>query len=135
MIAAEQHGMVRLRSVHSFADTLAKLEAILAEKSIRIFCRIDHSGEAARAGIQMNPTFLLIFGAPEAGTPLMIEAPTLALDLPLKVLISEDDDGAVWITQNSVAYLQSRHAVLSEAAPLDAAIRLITKAAGSESHM
>ncbi len=79
----------------------------------------------------MNPAFLLIFGAPQAGTPLMIEAPTLALDLPLKILITEDEDGAVWITQNSVAYLRSRHAVLSEAAPLDAAIRLMTQAAGN----
>ena len=131
MFAAEQHGMMRVRSQHSFTETLAKLEAAIAEKGIRMFCRVDHSGEAAAVGMQMNPTCLLIFGAPKAGTPLMIEAPTLALDLPLKVLVSQDDDGRVWVTQNSVAYLRTRHALVAEAAALDAAISLVTHVAGS----
>jgi uncharacterized protein (DUF302 family) len=91
-----------------------RLESTLDARGIKIFARIDFSGDAERAGLKMNPTGLLIFGNPKAGTPLMIAAPTLALDLPLKVLVSEDGDGKVMVSYNSPAYLRDRHGIPEE---------------------
>ncbi len=76
-----------------------------------IFATVDHSGEAAKAGLSLRPTKLLIFGSPKQGTPLMQEAPTVAIDLPLKALVWEDAAGKVWLTYNDPAYLQNRHGV------------------------
>ena len=78
------------------------------------FCHVDHSGEAEKAGLKMNPTQLIIFGNPKGGTPLMIAAPTLAIDLPLKALIWEDGDGKVWLSYNSAEFLKHRHNVPDE---------------------
>jgi len=75
---------------------------------------VDHSGEAEKAGLQMRPTQLLIFGSPKAGTPLMVASPTLAIDLPLKALAWEDGNGAVWLSYNSPEYLQQRHKIPGE---------------------
>jgi len=102
-------GIITIPSHHSVNETVAKLEEILQAKGVRLFAVIDHSGEAEKAGLQMRPTKLLIFGNPKAGTPLMIAAPSIAIDLPLKVLVREDADGKVWISYNSPAYLQARH--------------------------
>jgi uncharacterized protein (DUF302 family) len=74
-----------------------------------VFALIDHSGEAAKAGMTMRPTKLLIFGNPQAGTPLMLAAPRSAIDLPLKLLVWEDGQGRVWISYNSLSYLGERH--------------------------
>jgi uncharacterized protein (DUF302 family) len=101
--------MVHLSSPHSVVETLQRLEALVKSKGLTIFCRVDHSGEAAKAGLKMKPTQLLIFGSPQAGTPLMLASPTLAIDLPLKALIWEDADGKVWVSYNSTEYLKSRH--------------------------
>jgi uncharacterized protein (DUF302 family) len=101
--------MISIPGNHPVERTVEKLEEILRAKGVKLFALIDHSGEAARAGIAMRPTKLLIFGNPSAGTPLMIASPGMALDLPLKLLVWEDADGKVWITYNSPAYLQSRH--------------------------
>src|SRR6202040_3788403 len=86
-----------------------RLETIVQSKGIAILARIDHSGDAAKAGLEMHPTKLLIFGNAKAGTPLMIASPTVAIDLPLKALVWEDADGKVWLSYNSPAYLQQRH--------------------------
>lgn len=102
-------GIVRSQSRYSFAETVEKLEALLQEKSIHLFTIIDHSGEAARAGLSMPPTKVLIFGNPKGGTPLMLAAPSLAIDLPLKILVAEDAQGKVWLSWNDPAYLQERH--------------------------
>lgn len=103
------HGMVHISTRHSVEEALAKLQTILKTKGVPIFVLVDHSGEAAKVGMEMHPTKLLIFGNPKGGTPLMLAAPTIALDLPLKILIWEDDKGKIWVTYNTVEYLTERH--------------------------
>lgn len=103
------NGIVNLPSKHSVDATLEKLKGILEEKGITIFAIVDHSGEAEKAGFEMHPTKLLIFGNPTAGTPLMLAAPSVAIDLPLKILIWEDKKGKVWVSYNSSDYLKERH--------------------------
>jgi uncharacterized protein (DUF302 family) len=102
-------GIVSLPSIHSVDQTVETLEKILQAKGVKLFALVDHSGEAERAGMQMQPTKLVIFGNPKAGTPLMIASPSIAIDLPLKILIWEDSNGKVWISYNSPTYLQARH--------------------------
>ena len=102
-------GLVSIPSSHTVEETITRLRESLAAKGIMIFAVIDHSGEAQRAGLSMPPTQVVIFGNPKGGTPLMISAPSVAIDLPLKLLIAEDDQGAVTITWNSPAYLKERH--------------------------
>src|SRR6202162_2870610 len=109
MTSNPQNGIVTIPSHQSVDQTVQKLEAILQAKGVKLFALIDHSGEAEKAGMQMPPTKLLIFGNPKAGTPLMIAAPSIAIDLPLKVLVWEDLDGKVWMSYNSPTYLQARH--------------------------
>jgi uncharacterized protein (DUF302 family) len=94
---------------HSVDETAEKLQAILRAKGIALFALVDHSGEAAKVGMKMRPTKLLIFGNPKAGTPLMQASPSIAIDLPLKILIWEDAAGKVWVSYNSAAYLRERH--------------------------
>jgi uncharacterized protein (DUF302 family) len=101
--------MIHLSSPYSVPETLQRLEALLTSKGLTIFCRIDHSGEAEKAGLKMNPTKLIIFGSPKSGTPLMLAAPTLAIDLPLKALVWQDSAGKAWLSYNSPEYLQARH--------------------------
>jgi uncharacterized protein (DUF302 family) len=97
MTSRPDNGIIHLRSPYTFANTLQRLESAITTKGIAIFARIDHSGEAAKVGLTMPPTGLLIFGSPKSGTPLMIASPALALDLPLKALVSQDTEGAVWL--------------------------------------
>jgi uncharacterized protein (DUF302 family) len=106
-----ENGMIHLNSPHSVSETLARLETIVQSKGIAILALIDHSGDAAKAGLEMHPTKLLIFGNAKAGTPLMIASPTVAIDLPLKAFVWEDADDNVWLSYNSPAYLQQRHAI------------------------
>jgi uncharacterized protein (DUF302 family) len=109
MTSLPNNGMVHLISPYSVLETLARLEALLKAKGLAIFARVDHSGEAAKVGLQMRPTEVLMFGSPKAGTPLMVAAPTVAIDLPLKALVWEDADGKVWLSYNSPEYLRQRH--------------------------
>ena len=102
-------GLIHTSSPFSVADTLQKLETVLRDKGMTIFARIDHSGEAAKVGMEMHPTQLLIFGNPRGGTPPMLAAPTLAIDLPLRALVWKDAEGTVCITHTSSEYLQRRH--------------------------
>lgn len=102
-------GIVTIPGHQPVDSIVAKLEQILEAKGVKLFALIDHSGEAQKAGLQMLPTKLLIFGNPKAGTPLMVAAPSIAIDLPMKILVWEDSDGNVWISYNDPAYLQSRH--------------------------
>jgi len=123
-------GLINIPSSHSVDETVTKLEGILQAKGITVFALVDHSGEAAKAGMKMRPTKLLIFGNPRAGTPVMLAAPSRAIDLPLKILVWEDDQGKVWITYNSPSYLQERHNLRSELLPNIAVIEtLAVKAA------
>jgi uncharacterized protein (DUF302 family) len=109
MTSPSGNGMVHLPSPYSVTTALQRLESVIATKGLTIFARIDHSGEAAKVGLKMPPTELLLFGSPKSGTPLMIASPTLALDLPLKALVWQDVDGAVWLSYNSPGFLQQRH--------------------------
>src|ERR1700691_2389225 len=109
--AVNNNGIVSKPSHHSVDETLAKLQAILQAKGVAVFALVDHSGEAAKVAMKMRPTKLLIFGNPKAGTPLMLAAPGIAIDLPLKILIWEDGEGKVWVSYNSSSYLMERHSV------------------------
>jgi uncharacterized protein (DUF302 family) len=102
-------GIVDVPSNHSVDETVERLKVILQSKGITLFALIDHSGEAAKVGMKMPPTKLLIFGNPKAGTPLMLAAPSIATDLPLKILVWEDGQGKVWLSYNSPEYLKERH--------------------------
>lgn len=102
-------GMVDVASNHSVEETVQKIKSILQSKGITLFALVDHSGEAEKVGLEMRPTKLLIFGSPKAGTPLMLAAPRVAIDLPLKILVWEDQYAKVWVTYNSPEYLLQRH--------------------------
>src|SRR6266849_7104888 len=103
------NGIIDVPSLYSMPETTARLQSVLKEKGITVFALIDHSGEAEKAGLTMRPTQLLIFGSPKGGTPLMVAAPRLAIDLPLKALAWQDEHGKVWLSYNSPEYLQQRH--------------------------
>ncbi|MBB6144461.1 uncharacterized protein (DUF302 family) [Silvibacterium bohemicum] len=107
-------GLVHLKSPRSVPDTILRLADLVRAKGLTLLAKIDHSGDAAKVGLRMNPTELLIFGSPKAGTPLMMAAPTLAIDLPLKALAWQDSDGSVWLTYNSTSYLAERHGIPDE---------------------
>jgi uncharacterized protein (DUF302 family) len=113
MMRNEENGIVTITGHQSVDQTVQKLEELLREKGVKQFALIDHSGKAEKAGMQMSPTKLLIFGNPKAGTPLMIAAPTIAIDLPLKILVWEDAAGKVWLSYNAPTYLQARHGLPS----------------------
>jgi uncharacterized protein (DUF302 family) len=106
--------MVSIASKHTVEETVSRIEEILAAKGVTLFAVVDHSGEAAKAGLAMPNTKLLIFGNPAAGTPLMLAAPSAAIDLPLKLLVAEDGAGGVSISWNDAGYLQRRHGFPSE---------------------
>jgi uncharacterized protein (DUF302 family) len=114
MDQAASNGIVDKPSNHSVDETVEKLKDILQSKGVTLFAMIDHSGEAAKVGMKMRPTKLLIFGNPKGGTPLMLSAPRTAIDLPLKILVWEDGEGKVWVSSNSPAYLQKRHGFPAE---------------------
>ena len=105
------NGMVHLSSKHSMLETVERVESTLQAKGLPILARIHHSEDAAKAGLKMRPTMLLIFGKAQSGTPLMIAAPTVAIDLPLKALIWQADDGGVLVSYNDPIYLQKRHSI------------------------
>jgi uncharacterized protein (DUF302 family) len=109
MVPNSNNGILSKRSRYSVNDTLERLKDMLEAKGVSIFALIDHSGEAEKVGMKMPPTKLLIFGSPKGGTPLMLAAPSIAIDLPLKLLISEDSEGKVWVSYNSPEYLRDRH--------------------------
>jgi len=108
------NGIINKLTHHSVNETVEKIKGILQAKGIMLFVLIDHSGEAEKVGLKMRPTKLLIFGSPRAGTPLMLAAPSSAIDLPLKILVWEDAQGKTWVSYNSPAYLQQRHGVPTE---------------------
>jgi|SRR5579863_9667813 len=107
-------GLVRVASHYSVDETMKRLQATFAEKGLKVFTVIDHSGEAERLGLKMPPTKVVIFGSPKAGTPLMLAAPSLAIDLPLKALVAQEADEKVWVTYNDPEYLRERHGFPAE---------------------
>ncbi len=109
MMSSSDNGIINIPSNHSVDETVEKLKGILQTKGVTLFALIDHSREAQKVAMKMRPTKLLIFGNPKAGTPVMLAAPSSAIDLPLKILTWEDAQGKVWLTYNSPVYLQERH--------------------------
>jgi|SRR5581483_1531128 len=107
----EGNGVVSIRSQHPFAETMQKLERTIASKGMKIFAIIDFEGEATAAGFRLPPTKLIIFGDPKMGTPVMLGAPSTALDLPQKILVGEDPGRQTWLSYNSPAYLAKRHSI------------------------
>ena len=130
MPTSPDNGIVRTPGNHPVDQTVAKLQGILQAKGVKLFVVVDHSGEAASAGLKMPNTKLLIFGNPKAGTPLMLASPSVALDFPLKILVAEDATGKTWISYNSPSYLQARHGLPADLLPNIAVIdALAAKAA------
>jgi uncharacterized protein (DUF302 family) len=131
MMLSSGKGIIDIPSNHSVDQTVGRLKGILEEMGVTLFALVDHSGEAEKVGMKMRPTKLLIFGSPKAGTPLMLAAPSIAIDLPLKILIWQDNQEKVWISHNSPEYLKERHGVPQELLQNIAAVQtLATKAGG-----
>ena len=126
---SDPRGIVEKPSAHSVDETVARLKNILESKGVTLFALVDHSGEAEKAGLKMPPTKLLIFGSPKAGTPLMLAAPSVALDLPLKILVAEDGDGKTRISYNSPEYLLQRHGLPQEMLPVLASVATLAEKA------
>jgi len=129
MTAPRADGIVHLRADHSVDETVDRLQEILRSRAIELFALVDHGGEAAKAGLHMPPTKLLIFGNPKAGTPVMLAAPSAAIDLPLKILVWQDPEGHVWVSYNSPKYLRRRHGIPQELVQNLAAVEALAKAA------
>ena len=102
-------GIADVPSSHSVDETVERLQGILRERGLKLFALVDHSGEAEKVALQMPPTKLVIFGSPKGGTPLMLAAPNVAIDLPLKILVWQDGDGKTWLSYNTPEYLRERH--------------------------
>ena len=131
MTAASENGIQSVPSAHSVEETVARLQNLLKAKGITLFALVDHSGEAERAGMRMVNTKLLIFGNPRAGTPLMLAAPTTAIDLPLKILIAEHAAGGVSVSWTDPAWLQRRHGFPPELIPIVAAVKVLAEQAAA----
>jgi len=124
-------GIVQIPGSHSVDETVEKLKTILQSKGVTLFALVDHSGEAAKAGMMMPNTKLLIFGSPKAGTPVMLAAPSIAIDLPMKILVAEDTAGKVSISYNSSDFLGQRHGVPAELMKNLAVIEALANATAS----
>ena len=122
-------GVERIASAHDFEATVEKLESIVKAKGLLVFAKIDFSGDAQRAGLSMPLTRMLIFGNPRGGTPVMLAAPSAGVDLPLKVLVSQDEAGKVWLSYNTPEYLVERHGIPAALLPNVAGIRGIAQTA------
>jgi uncharacterized protein (DUF302 family) len=125
-------GLEMVVSAHSFVETLEKLVSLISARGLTLFARIDFASDARKAGLQMPPAQLLIFGNPNAGTPIMLAAPSSALDLPLKVLVSQNDKGQTVLTFNAPEYVVERHAIPPELLPNIAGIRALVKRAAAQ---
>ena|SRR5690242_5076564 len=126
-----QNGLEKIRSPRNFADTVARFESLLTAAGLTLFAKIDFTADAQRSGLKLPPTLLFLFGSPKAGTPVIVNVPDVAIDLPLKVLISESEEGAVWLTYNVPEYISSRHRIPENLAPNLAGIRPLVRAAAA----
>ncbi|HXV10434.1 MAG TPA: DUF302 domain-containing protein [Burkholderiales bacterium] len=115
---AADNGLVTQASRHSVQTTMDRFEAAAKKRGFAIVARVNHAAAAAKAGLELRPMQLLIFGNPKGGTPVMVAAPTAGIDLPLKVLVWEDAAGKVWLAYNSPAWLKSRHGIEGAEKPL-----------------
>ena len=104
-------GVITVESSYSVSETLDRLTKIMTSKGLTIFARVDHAAGAKKVDTEMAPTQLLIFGNPKLGTPLMLSERKIGLDLPLKALAWQDDNGKVWVSYNDPAYLKNRYGI------------------------
>src|SRR6266568_2280394 len=125
-----ENGIVTQTANCTVEEAVSKIKSLLVGRGITLFAVIDHSGEAEAAGMKMPDTKLLIFGNPKGGTPLMLASPSVAIDLPLKILVWEDAQGRAWLSYNSPAYLQERHGVPEALLPNIAVVETLARAAG-----
>jgi len=116
MTTPTEHNLKSVPSRYPVAEAIDRIEAALKASGMTIFARVDHAGEAARVGLTMPPTQLLVFGNPRGGTAIMVSRPTAAIDLPLKALAWEDGSGKVWLSFNTFELLVERHGVPAEIA-------------------
>jgi uncharacterized protein (DUF302 family)/uncharacterized membrane protein YidH (DUF202 family) len=123
------NGIVSVPSHHSVDQTVDTIQGLLKAKGLQVFALVDHSGEAKKAGLEMRNTKLVIFGNPKGGTPLMVASPSIAIDLPLKLLVAEDANGKVWISYNAPAFLQARHNLPKEYLPVLASVEALANTA------
>ena len=130
MAQAGNKGIFDVPSNHTVEQSVEKLKSILQAKGVTLFAVVDHSGDAEKVGMKMRPTKLLIFGNPTAGTPLMLAAPSSAIDLPLKILVWEDEQGKVWASYNSPEYLKHRHGLPPELLQNIAVVETLASRAG-----
>jgi uncharacterized protein (DUF302 family) len=122
-------GIIRRPSPRTVPETLDRLESILEGKGLQVFARFDHSGEAAKAGLKMPPTQVLVFGNPKAGTSVMLAAPTSAIDLPLRALAWQDTAGKVWLGYTDPAYFARRYGLTeAQVAPVSGIGQLVEAA-------
>jgi uncharacterized protein (DUF302 family) len=125
--ADNSNGMIIIKSNNSVTATIDKLENVLKTKGMTIFKRVNHAAGAEKAGLQLRPTELLIFGNPKVGTPLMLCSQTAALDLPQKALAYEDENGKVWLAYNDPAYMAKRHGIQGCEKPLQKVSNALAK--------
>ena len=124
MGARADNGIISMQSANSVAETIDKLQAALESKGMTIMARVNHAAGAQKAGLELPPTELLIFGNPKIGTPLMLCQRSVAIDLPQKALAWEDSDGQVWLSYNDPTYLNQRHG-------LEACAEVLEKVSGA----
>jgi uncharacterized protein (DUF302 family) len=130
-MTSPQNGLVKVRSSRGFAGTVTRFESLLETSGLTLVARIDFGADAERAGLKLPPSVLFLFGNPKAGTPVLQAVPEAAIDLPLKVLISEDRDGLVWLSYNAPEYLASRHGIPENLAANLSGIRPLVSAAAA----
>src|SRR3977135_1217757 len=126
--------LVTLPSAHGATETVERLKSLLSQKMIQVFADIDHAAGAQKVGLSLRPTRLLIFGNPQAGTPLMQSQQIIGLDLPLRVLVWEDEAGKVWLTYHRPEFLAQRRRVLGHdqaVKALGAGLAALARAASS----
>ena len=112
-----ENGLITITSNHSVKETLDRLEASLRGNGVTVFARIDHAAGAASVDMTLPPTELVIFGQPQAGTPLMQAQQSIGIDLPLKMLAWQDANGKNWLAYNDMAWLAKRHGLGEDLAP------------------
>ena len=129
---AAVNGLRVLPTQHTVADVLRRVQTLAQARGLTVFAQIDFSGDAERSGLALLPTGLIILGNPAAGTPLMAAAPTVAIDLPLKILTWHDADGYTWVAYNEPEYLQARHGFPAELTKNIAALGNLAQAAAAD---
>jgi uncharacterized protein (DUF302 family) len=122
-------GLETIASTHSVDQVVTRLKSLIEARGIKLFCLVDHSGEAEAAGLTMRPTKLLIFGNAKAGTPLMVDAPSTGLDLPLKILVTETESGKTLLFWTDPAWLEQRHGFRANLTANLAAVKSLAEAA------